>query len=130
MAASKIQRRQSRITEDPFMDNTNNNSNNHLTVPNANPSSSTTSLENTIEQSSVITPTLSRSATAGVSSSLAPSVYLRIEVHPAADVSYTTTVSAPSDMYLQDVLEMVCKFVKKLLKILINYLRRYALKRI
>lgn len=69
---------------------------------------SSTSLEGAIEHSNqVATPTLSRSATAGVSSSLAPSVYLRIEVHPTADVSYTTTVSVPSDMYLQDVLEMV-----------------------
>ncbi|TIA71284.1 hypothetical protein E3P92_03021 [Wallemia ichthyophaga] len=132
LAVSKVQRRQSRITVDPFTstansnsinnNSTNNNSNNTKTS-NGNPmlapgnvnTTSSTSLEGAIEHSNqVATPTLSRSATAGVSSSLAPSVYLRIEVHPTADVSYTTTVSVPSDMYLQDVLEMVC--TKKNLK--------------
>ena len=117
LAVSKVQRRQSRITEDPFTstlssNNSNNNSNtssgNPLLAPSNFNNASSTSLEVAIEQSNhIVTPTLSRSATAGVSSSLAPSVYLRIEVHPTADVSYTTTVSVPSDMYLQDVLEMV-----------------------
>ncbi|TIB69294.1 hypothetical protein E3Q24_03396 [Wallemia mellicola] len=120
LAVSKVQRRQSRITEDPFTGTVNsNNSNgstgNPLLAPSNPTNASSSSLEGAIEQShQIITPTLSRSATAGVSSSLAPSVYLRIEVHPTADVSYTTTVSVPSDMYLQDVLEMVC--TKKNLK--------------
>lgn len=113
LAVSKVQRRQSRITEDPFTgtinsNNSNGSTGNPLLAPSNPTNASSSSLEGAIEQShQIITPTLSRSATAGVSSSLAPSVYLRIEVHPTADVSYTTTVSVPSDMYLQDVLEMV-----------------------
>ncbi|TXT13181.1 hypothetical protein VHUM_01582 [Vanrija humicola] len=52
-------------------------------------------------------PLASTARTAGLSSSNAMPVLLRIQVRAGADVRFTTTISVPSDMYIADLTEVL-----------------------
>ncbi|EIW71160.1 hypothetical protein TREMEDRAFT_27794, partial [Tremella mesenterica DSM 1558] len=45
----------------------------------------------------------------GLSSTLSKPVLLRVRVAASADVHFTTTISVPSDMYIADLTEVLCK---------------------
>nr|XP_018265372.1 uncharacterized protein I303_01738 [Kwoniella dejecticola CBS 10117]OBR87530.1 hypothetical protein I303_01738 [Kwoniella dejecticola CBS 10117] len=120
--APSIQRRPSRIlaaptprpsrppTQPPSRGNT-------LTVPSNIQSTSTSSSFSSNEQTplgSVAGPGLSSTATAmkgsvGLSSTSSEIVRLKIRVTASADVHFTTTINVPSDMYIADLTEVLCK---------------------
>ncbi|KAL1406972.1 Component of a membrane-bound complex containing the Tor2p kinase [Vanrija albida] len=52
-------------------------------------------------------PLASTARTAGLSSSNATPVLLRVQVRAGADVRFTTTISVPSDMYIADLTEVL-----------------------
>ncbi|CAO1621588.1 unnamed protein product [Jaminaea pallidilutea] len=73
-------------------------------------------LRSQVQQSQLQAPqqtsqSLQAASAAGLSASLnrAPTIFLRILITPNDQVRYKTTLSVPSDMYLADVLELVCR---------------------
>ncbi|WVF69708.1 hypothetical protein IAT40_004487 [Kwoniella sp. CBS 6097] len=91
---------------------------NTLNVPSAqnNASSSAASSFSSLEHTplGVAGPALSTTATAmkgsvGLSSTSSEIVRLKIRVTASADVHFTTTTNVPSDMYIADLTEVLCK---------------------
>nr|XP_019047069.1 hypothetical protein I302_03676 [Kwoniella bestiolae CBS 10118]OCF25999.1 hypothetical protein I302_03676 [Kwoniella bestiolae CBS 10118] len=88
-----------------------------LTVPSTMQAASTSSSFSSNEQTplgSIAGPGLSTTATAmkgsvGLSSTSSEIVRLKIRVTASADVHFTTTINVPSDMYIADLTEVLCK---------------------
>ncbi|WVQ69357.1 uncharacterized protein L199_007574 [Kwoniella botswanensis] len=88
-----------------------------LTVPSTMQATSSASSFSSNEQTplgSIAGPGLSTTATAmkgsvGLSSTSSEIVRLKIRVTASADVHFTTTINVPSDMYIADLTEVLCK---------------------
>ncbi|RSH92261.1 hypothetical protein EHS25_008676 [Saitozyma podzolica] len=75
-----------------------------------NPSASVSvSSFSSFEQPSINIADTTMKGSVGLSSALSKPVLLRVRVTASADVHFTTTISVPSDMYIADLTEILCK---------------------